>query len=174
MADVLDDLSVRPFDDSDATELTELLHEAYAELGAMGLNFTAIDQSVDTTRKRARGGCCLVAERDGRIIATLTMSLPPSRGLQRLTPEAAVPARAWLNQVAVAPDARGMGIARDLWRRGRGWALGQGATSVGVDTAQPAEHLVGIYTRWGFDHVDTVHWDGKTYDSVVMTRALSA
>lgn len=166
-------LNVRPFADSDAEELTDLLHRAYAELGALGLNFTAIDQSVETTRQRSRGGCCLVAERGGRLIATLTMSLPPSRGLQRLTPEAAVPARAWLNQVAVSPEARGLGIARDLWRRGRAWAIDEGATTVGVDTAQPAAHLVELYARWGFAQVDTVHWDGKTYDSVVMTRALA-
>lgn len=174
MGSVLEDLLVRPFTVGDAEELTSLLHRAYAELGAVGLNFTAVDQSVDTTRRRARGGSCLVAQRDGRIIATLTMSLPPSRGLQRLTAQAGVPARAWLNQVAVSPEARGLGIARDLWRRGRAWAVAEGATSVGVDTAEPAVHLVGLYQRWGFEHVDTVHWDGKTYDSVVMTRALPA
>jgi hypothetical protein len=49
-------LSVRMFTPVDAVQLTELLHAAYAELGAMGLNFTAVDQSVETTRYRARGG----------------------------------------------------------------------------------------------------------------------
>lgn len=50
----------------------------------------------------------------------------------------------------------------------------QGATSVGVDTAAPAVHLVQLYTAWGFAQVDTIRWPDKVYDSVVMTRLLSA
>lgn len=31
-----------------------------------------------------------------------------------------------------------------------------------------------LYTRWGFQHRGTVHWAGKTYDSVVMATDLTA
>lgn len=167
-------LTVRPFIDGDAPALTALLHEAYAELGARGLNFTAVDQSVETTRRRAHGGRCWIVERGGDLIATLTMSLPPSSDLQELTVEASAAHRAWLNQVAVSPRARRSGLARGLWDIGKGWAIEQGATSVGVDTAVPATHLVNLYAAWGFDHRGVIHWPGKTYDSVVMIRALSA
>lgn len=166
-------LSVRLFRDADALPLTELLHAAYAELGAMGLNYTAVDQDVETTRKRATGGQCWIVEQDGELRGTLTMSLPPSEDLRRLTPVARESGRAWLNQVAVLPSARGLGIAADLWRRGRQWALAQGASSISVDTAVPAEHLVRLYHAWGFVEFGTIHWPGKTYDSVVMTRELS-
>lgn len=118
-------LSVRPFEEADAALLTELLHDAYAELGAAGLNYTAVDQDVATTRDRALGGQCWVVEQEARIVGTLTMSLPPSAGLQELTAVARGEHRAWLNQVAVAPSLRGLGIAADLWRRGREWAAGQ-------------------------------------------------
>jgi GNAT superfamily N-acetyltransferase len=138
----------------------------------MGLNYTAVDQDSETTLTRARGGQCWVVEQDGRLIGSLTMSMPPSDGLQELTPEARKPGRAWLNQVAVFPAARGLGIASDLWRRGRQWALSQQATSIGVDTAIPAEHLVQLYRAWGFAQVGSIHWEGKTYDSFVMTRLL--
>lgn len=163
---------VRRFEDADAAALTDLLHEAYAELGEMGLNFTAVDQNVATTLYRARGGQCWVVEREGTLIATLTMSLPPSDALQGLTAEARVPARAWLNQMAVARSARGLGLASELWQRGLDWAAEQGATSVGVDTAVPAEHLVALYRAWGFVEADVIHWPGKTYDSVVMVRPI--
>ena len=165
-------LSVRPFEEADAALLTELLHDAYAELGAAGLNYTAVDQDVATTRDRALGGQCWVVEQEARIVGTLTMSLPPSAGLQELTAVARGEHRAWLNQVAVAPSLRGLGIAADLWRRGREWAAGQGASSIGVDTAHPATHLVQLYRSWGFAEVDSIHWPGKTYDSVVMLRPL--
>lgn len=166
--------SVRLFEDRDTDGLTDLLHAAYAELGARGWNYTAVDQDAATTRARARGGQCWVAESDGQLVGTLTMSLPPSTDLFELTMAAREEHRAWLNQVAVSPGARGRGISADLWRRGRAWAASQGASSVGVDTAIPAEHLVALYTAWGFTAVDTIHWPGKTYDSVVMTRHLTA
>lgn len=50
---------------------------------------------------------------------------------------------------------------------------GPGATSIGLDTAQPATHLVDLYRSWGFATVDTVQWPGKTYPSVIMVRALA-
>ena len=42
-------IAVRRFEQDDAEALTDLLHRAYAELGAMGLNYTAVDQSVAET-----------------------------------------------------------------------------------------------------------------------------
>jgi hypothetical protein len=41
-----------------------------------------------------------------------------------------------------------------------------------VDTAIPAEHLVRLHGAWGFERVTTIQWPGKTYDSVVLIRAL--
>lgn len=167
-------LTARPFVDDDASALTELLHTAYAPLGSLGLNYTAVDQDEATTLRRAQAGQCWVVHdgRNGRLAATLTMSLPPSADLQDLTAEARAPRRAWLNQVAVHPDSQRSGLASHLWSLALGWADLTGATSVGVDTAVPADHLVRLYTTWGFTHQDVIHWPGKTYDSVVMTRLL--
>lgn len=163
-------LTIRHFVDTDAGAVTRVLHAAYAELGASGLNYTAVDQNSSTTLIRARGGQCWVVERGAHIVGTLTMSLPPSSGLQYLTSEAQVSQRAWLNQVAVLPTEQRAGIASELWRLGLEWARAHEATSIGVDTAVPAEHLVRLYGAWGFTQVATIHWPGKTYDSVVMVR----
>lgn len=138
------------------------------------MNFTAVDQSVETTLHRASGGQCWVIEDasdPGRLIATLTMSMPPSQPLQRMTEQARVPHCAWLNQMAVHPDCRGEGLAARLWDLARTWALSEaGADSIGVDTAQPAAHLIALYEGWGFESRDIIHWPGKTYDSVVLVR----
>jgi hypothetical protein len=45
----------RPCTAADAPALARLLHRAYAELGARGLNFTAADQNEQTTLTRASG-----------------------------------------------------------------------------------------------------------------------
>ena len=50
-------LQLRLFQASDSiAELTLLLHRAYARLGDMGLNYTAVDQAPEVTAKRIRGG----------------------------------------------------------------------------------------------------------------------
>lgn len=166
-----DAYEVRPFRPEDAAPLTGLLHRAYAPLGARGLNYTAVDQDVATTHRRASGGACwVVVDRSDRLVATLTMSLPPEAALRDLTAAAREPGRAWLNQVAVEPDLQGTGLARLLWREGLSWAARAGATSVGVDTAEPAEQLLRLYAGWGFVREDVVQWPGKTYRSVVMVR----
>jgi GNAT superfamily N-acetyltransferase len=164
---------LRPFRETDAVALTALLHRAYAELGAAGLNYTAVDQDVRTTRERAAAGRCWVAEQDDRLVGTMTVSLPPSAELRALAPVADRPGTAWLNQLAVSPTIRGQGIARDLWRHGRRWAHAGGVTTIGLDTAAPATHLVRLYGSWGFAHAGTIRWPGKTYESVVMTRSLT-
>ena len=69
--------------------------------------------------------------------------------MQELTEVARVDNIAWLNQLAVDPTKRGRGIARQLWLTALSWAAENGATSVGLDTAQEADHLVSLYTSWG-------------------------
>ena len=54
-------LQIRQFQDVDSiVELTSLLHKAYARLGDMGLNYTAVDQTPEVTAKRMLGGVCFV------------------------------------------------------------------------------------------------------------------
>lgn len=164
---------VRPFEPADVGPLTELLHRAYAELADQGLNFTAVDQDEATTLRRATAGASWVVVDDGRLIATSTVSWPAEAALRALSTAAAAEGRAWLNQLAVDPARRGEGLASELRDLGDAWAVRQGATSIGLDTAEPAAHLVALYRRWGFTAVDRVQWPGKRYRSVVMVRALT-
>lgn len=147
-----------------------MLHRAYAELGSAGLNFTAVDQDEATTLRRASGGNSWIIEDGGSIAAAMTISWPAEEGMLALSAEARTPNRAWLNQLAVDPSHRGEGLARQLRDTGYAWCIAQGATSIGLDTAKPATHLVALYESWGFTVRDTVQWPGKTYESVVMIR----
>lgn len=161
---------MRQFETSDVPLLTQLLHRAYAELGAAGLNFTAVDQDEGTTLRRASGGETWILEEGNHLLATMTISWPAEPKLQVLTPEASVQGRAWLNQLAVDPSYRGQGLSKLLRDEGFRWSVAQGATSIGLDTAKPATHLVEMYASWGFQRVDEVQWPGKSYRSVIMTR----
>jgi N-acetylglutamate synthase-like GNAT family acetyltransferase len=162
----------RRYRDSDAAALTALLNSSYQELQDRGLNFTAATQDIETTRRRVADGRCWVVEDHGQIAATLTMSVPPADDIRALSDYATQPRTGWLCQVAVAPALRGRAMSQRLFEVACNWARHQDITTVGLDTAAPAEHLAAMYSRWGFERVDTVQFPGKAYASVVMTMAL--
>jgi GNAT superfamily N-acetyltransferase len=169
--------TIRPLQPSDSIEaLTALLHRAYAPLGAMGLNYTAVDQSVDTTAGRFAGGHGLVAEQDGVIVGTVVVNgpldaadKPDARGcawyLRRDV--------AHLHQLAVEPTAQGQGIGSALIAACERWALAQGYRALALDTAMPAAHLRRRYAALGYAEVGDVQWSGKRYRTVIMVKPLS-
>src|SRR5206468_11366060 len=73
-------ITIRPLAPHDSIdELTALLHRSYAVLGVMGLNYTAVDQTPEVTRRRNAGGLCLVAvDPADRVIGTV-LFYPPGR-----------------------------------------------------------------------------------------------
>ncbi|ADG75828.1 GCN5-related N-acetyltransferase [Cellulomonas flavigena DSM 20109] len=172
--DAPDGLVLRPVTPLDVPALTRLLHAAYADLAAAGLNFTGATQDEATTASRSLGvgASWVLVDAGERLVGTVTASSPPGRGIRSLTSLALEPDRVWLNQLAVHPDARGQGLATALWGAVRGWALERGMRSVGLDTAVPAAALRSMYRRWGFVDADTVQWPGKSYRSVVMLHDL--
>lgn len=54
--------------------LTLLLNRAYAQWGAMGLNYTAVDQTPEITAQRIAGGQCFIAKWNGQWVGTPTSS----------------------------------------------------------------------------------------------------
>lgn len=168
--------ALRPLQASDSIEaLTALLHRAYAPLGAMGLNYTAVDQSVETTHRRVRGAHCLVAEQGGVIVGTVVVQGPQDAGE---TPDAR--ACAWylrrdlahLHQLGVEPSAQGRGIGNALIEACERWAREQGFRAIALDTAMPAMHLRQRYAALGYAEVGDVQWRGKRYRTVIMVKPL--
>lgn len=150
-------------------ELTELLHRAYARLGAMGLNYTATYQDADTTRARAAAGTCLVAEMDERLVGTVVYRAPgKSRGCAWYER----PGIASFGQFAVEPELQRAGIGAALMDHIEAMARADGAEELALDTAEPATHLIAWYGRRGYRIVDHAQWEGKTYRSVIMSRIM--
>ena len=161
---------IRPLAPGDSLEeLTRLLHTAYAELGAMGLNFTAVDQPVEVTRKRLKEGVCFVAVSDGAIVGTIAAQPPID---DPACPYFGRPHVASAHQLAVLPAYRRRGIASCLLARAETWARSNGYSELVLDTAEPARHLVALYGRLGYEHVGNVQWAGKRYRSVLMSKKL--
>ena len=169
--------TLRPLAATDSLEaLTALLHRAYARLAAMGLNFTAVDQSVETTQRRVESGQCFVAEAAGDIVGTVTVceAYDPNREpWARATPWFYRRDVAHLHQLAVDPGAQGQGLGARLVAACEAWAQERGRSAVALDTAVPAAHLRQRYARLGYTDVDEVQWPGKRYRTVVMRKALA-
>lgn len=165
-------LTPRPLQASDSlSALTDLLHRAYAELGAMGLNYTAVDQSAEVTAQRLRGGQCFVVEAEGRLVGTV---LVKPTDVDSECAYYATPGVASLRQFGVDPAWRGRGIGLRLVESCEAWARSQGFRALALDTARPATHLVALYAKLGYRTVGAVQWTGKTYESVVMAKGLDS
>jgi GNAT superfamily N-acetyltransferase len=148
-------------------DLTALLHAAYARLGAMGFNYTAVDQSEDVTRKRIARGLCLVAVDGGALVGTI-MFHPPGRSAG--CPCYERPSVATIGQFGVLPGRQGTGTGTRLLRQAEQLAIASGAAELALDTSEGADHLVTWYQREGFHFVEHAQWEGKTYRSVIMSK----
>ena len=165
-------LNVREFEESDSIEeLTSLLHRAYARLGQMGLNYTAVDQTAQVTAKRLRGGNCFVVVAESRMIGTIVVQ-PTYRHSE--CAYFTRPGVAAAHQFAVDPDHQGLGIGRMLLPRAEQWAGESGFSELAMDTAEQATHLIDLYMRRGYRRVGWVQWSGKVYRSAVLSKRLTA
>lgn len=164
-------LQLRELQDSDSiVELTRLLHLAYARLGAMGLNFTAVDQSPEVTIKRMHGGRCFVVEDGAQLVGTVLAKPTYAENVCEYFTRRGV---AVVHQLAVHPERQGAGIGRMLLQRAEQWARDGGFAEVAMDTAEPATHLIDLYNRLGYRTVGTFQWPGKVYRSVVLSKPLA-
>lgn len=162
--------SIRLLQPSDSIqELTALLHRAYAALGAMGLNYTAVDQTPHVTRQRIDAGTCFVIEADGRIVGTAVVrhGYEKNQCAYYTRPHIAI-----INQLAVDPDHQGRGWGQALVQACETWALDRDCLETVIDTAIPARQLVRFYSSLGYEEVDQAQWPGKTYRSIIMRKWL--
>jgi GNAT superfamily N-acetyltransferase len=150
--------------------LTDLLHAAYGPLGARGLNYTAVDQPVETTASRVSRGHCFVAESCSQIVGTILVR-SPDPGSE--CPYYRQPHVASVHQFGVLPRLQGRGIGSALLRHAEKWAGDGGFRELALDTAAPAVHLLEYYERRGYRLVGEMEWPGKRYRSVVLSKPLA-
>jgi GNAT superfamily N-acetyltransferase len=151
----------------DLIPLTALLHRAYAELAARGLKYVATYQTVDVTERRVRAGHCFIAEAEGAIVGTLTVRHPNPAATVSTYRE---PATFTFGQFGVDPTMRGKGIGSSLHENALHFARENGGTAMALDTAAPAEHLIALYSKWGYREVSRHQWDVTNYESVIMKK----
>ena len=165
-------VTIRVLSEHDSIQaLTALLHRAYARLGDMGLNYTAVDQSPEVTVERISRGTCYVAFIGSQLVGTILVR--PTH-IDSECPHYNRSGVSSVHQLAVAPEFQSAGIGSDLLSCAEAWARENGFNELAMDTAEPATHLIEYYERRGYHRVGSVQWPGKTYRSVVLSKVLKA
>jgi GNAT superfamily N-acetyltransferase len=164
-------LDIRTLAPADSiAELTALLHRAYAELGAQGLHFTAVDQPESKTRERIAKGRCFVAMLDGAIVGTITYYPPRPDAISSWYRR---PGVACFGQFGVDPAHRGKRIGTALLAHVESIARAEGVAELALDTAEDATALVVMYTKMGYRIVDYDNYIVTNYRSVIMSKTLT-
>jgi len=156
------DLEVSRASAEDAARIAALLRSAYAAHLAAGLNFSAATATAAYVRSRIRRHDVYVLRQAGMIIGTVTLrTKDDERGIA-----------GYVSQLAVDPGLQRAGFGGTLLARAEREALTRGLVRMRLDTAKPAQDLIGWYERRGYHAVSEVHWEGKTYGSIVMEKDL--
>ncbi|WP_454673841.1 GNAT family N-acetyltransferase [Achromobacter pestifer] len=155
--------------DDEVGSLTALLHRAYAQLGAMGLKFKAVDQSDAVTRSRMAAGECYVAVAGTTLLGTV-LYIPPLRTAG--TPWLDRPDIASLHQLGVEPSLQRSGLGTRLMEWAEARAIACGAREIALDTAEPATHLQAWYASRGYRPIESAQWAHTNYRSIIMSKPL--
>jgi predicted N-acetyltransferase YhbS len=131
----------------------------------------ATHQSDAVTRERLDQGECFVALADRTIVGTILFKdTTQTRGCPWYDRSEV----ACLAQFAVAPTLQAKGLGRQLINLVERHAEAAGAREIALDTAEPAKHLVGWYSRLGYRFVEHAQWTHTNYRSVILSKALSS
>lgn len=159
----LDEYPVRRAREEDVPALRVLLNAAYKELGDRGLNYTATYQDEAETLREIQTRSVYVVYDSGEMIATISF-----RDENRITGKKS----AYVGKFGVHPDRKKNGLGKLLMQFIEERARKEGYGWIQLDTAKPAEHLVGWYKRLGYEIVGDIRFDGKTYESWIFEKQL--
>lgn len=165
------DTVIRPLRPDDSLEeITSLLHRAYKKNAELDIHFVASHQTPDVTQERLDQGTAFIAELEGRIVGTITLTFPidvPHAEYMTDKPLAS------FGQFAVEPNLQGAGLGRKLIQTVENEAKRLGAQEICLDTAQPADHLISYYQKLGYEIRAEADWRPEVnYKSWVMVKPL--
>lgn len=137
------EVQIRPARDDELDEVAALLVDAYAEYAAkMSPDaWSSFAQEIGNVRGRRMEADVLVAERDGRLVGSVTL-FSHHRGVREHT--------VGVRLLAVPPPERGTGVGRALMEYCIARAHEQGQRRIVLTTTQEMENARDLYEKLGF------------------------
>lgn len=176
-ATAAEQIVVRRLEASDSiSEITRLLHRAYAPQVAMGLKPLAGRQDDSVTRDRCEHSEAFVALRRAegakgrdRIVGIILFNEVEKVTFPSffLKPEVA-----HFAQFGVDPDLQGVGIGRMLLERVEQRARETGHVELALSMAEPDRKLYDFYIKRGFRFIEYWQWPYTNYRSCILSRRL--
>ena len=163
--------SLRLLEPSDSiSELTLLIRRTYKVLADLGFNYTGSYQDEAITEQRIAEGECYVMVEGSKIVGTITLCIPPLQwGDSNWYTRPGVFA---CSQFAVEPELQGAGRGSKLLEFIEDRARQLGAVELALDTSEGAVHLIQFYTKRGYRFVEHIHYQDKTYRSIILSKVL--
>lgn len=155
------------------SELTALLHKAYAKQVAMGLKPLAGRQDDAVTKSRVFNGECYVAvhhtEQRQKLVGTILFhEIEEAKG----PPWFHRPDVASFSQLAVDPEMQGHGIGQTLMGVVEDRARQTGATEIALSMADPDDDLKNFYLRRGYRLIEHWQWPYTNYKSAILSKTI--
>ncbi|CAG0997671.1 amino-acid N-acetyltransferase [Phycisphaerales bacterium] len=163
---------IRPSDS--VSEITRLLHRAYAPQVAMGLKPLAGRQDDGVTADRAANSeCYLALLNEGgreRIVGVILFEEHEKATFPAffLRPDVC-----HFAQFGVDPDMQGRGIGRALLETVERRAREKRATELALSMAEPDKELFDFYLKRGYRFVEHWQWPYTNYRSCILSKALA-
>ena len=137
----------------------------------MDIHFVASHQNTEVTRERLANGPSFIAEMEGKIVGTITLTFPIEVPHAEYVTDRLL---ASFGQFAVEPTLQKAGLGRRLIETVEEEAMRLGAEEICLDTAQPAAHLIAYYERLGYEIRAEADWRPEVnYKSWVMVKNLT-
>lgn len=132
-------MSIRPATDADGPALARLIATVFAEYpGCLFVDAEFPELAGPASHYAGKGGRLMVAERDGKVIGSLAVVMTEVAGLAELF------------KVYVAADARGSGLAQQLFEAGLAHAKAREANAMILWTDTRFERGHAFYEKLGF------------------------
>lgn len=144
-----DELVIRDARDDERVPIAGLTRRAYAELSSVMAPpaWSALDAAIIGALASDAGAERIVAERGGRLLGSVMLYPASAAAYGSLTSEAGSPE---LRLLAVAPEARGLGVGKALVRECIARAHRTGARALGLHTSASMYAARALYARMGF------------------------
>ena len=145
----LEDITVRAAHTAEHAQISRLTLDAYRQYATLMAPsaWAALEQAVHVSLADDTGVTRIVAEVDGVIVGSAALYAPDAAAYGALASPTSWPE---VRLVAVAPTARGRGIARALVDECVRRARLAGATTLGLHTSRTMRDAIRLYERMGF------------------------
>ncbi len=179
LAQHADRVVIREITPTDAiSEITNLLHRAYARQIEMGLKPLAGRQGDDVTASRAANSECILAVLPGESIARpgadriVGVILFEEHENVDFPPWFLRPDVCHFAQFGVDPDVQGLGIGKRVLEEVERRARALESSELALSMAEPDSELFDFYVKRGFRWVDVWQWPYTNYRSCILSKML--